>query len=123
SAAAGEDDLISRAVQERRDLLPRPVDGGGRLPAIAVAARRVAEILLDKRQHCSANAGRDRRRRVVVEIDRQRRISRGNAIVLPEMYRRLHLIVPHLRYGTTWPDMLLSSWTIGPWEGAGCMEG
>ena len=50
--AGGEDDLLVVAADQRRDLLARVLDRGLGLPAErVVAARRVAEVLGEVRQH------------------------------------------------------------------------
>ena len=77
--AAREDDLarLGRA-DRRRDLLARLLDRGLRAPAVHVrAARRVAELVAQPRLHRREDARIDRRRGVVVEVDRAGATARG----------------------------------------------
>jgi len=68
-AAAGEDDLAGGPADEARHLLAGGVHRGARLLPEPVQARRVAEALPQDRQHGIENAGIERGRRVVIEVD------------------------------------------------------
>ncbi len=68
--AAGEDDLPGRCADEVGDLGPRRVHRLLRVPAVGVlAARGIAEVLGEKRQHRLEHARVNRRRRVIVQVD------------------------------------------------------
>ena len=68
--AAGEDDVLRLGADQAGDLLAAGVDGLLGLPAEAVgAARGVAEVLGEVRQHRLEHPRIDRRRGVVVHVD------------------------------------------------------
>jgi len=69
AAAAGEDDLLGRAVEQRRRPSPRQLHGRARGTAGPVSAGRVAEVLLQQGPHLRGNLGVDRTARVVVQVD------------------------------------------------------
>ena len=72
--ARGPDDLARVGVDQRGDLLARLLDRLLRLPAAGMAARRrVAEVLAQPRDHRVDDARIDRRRRAVVQVDREMR--------------------------------------------------
>src|SRR3954451_382393 len=67
----GEDDLARVGADQSGDIFARPLDRGGGLLAVNVAlAVRIAELFGEVRQHCVEHARVERRRRLVVEIDR-----------------------------------------------------
>jgi hypothetical protein len=67
SCATREDDIAEPRADERTHLLARLLHGFARLPAEGmVAARRVAEVLGKKREHCLEHTRIDRRRSVRV---------------------------------------------------------
>ena len=68
-AAGGKHDLRGVAAEQGRDLAPRVVDDGLGLLTEMVNARRVAPHLPDRPVHPVGHFGRDRGRRVVIEID------------------------------------------------------
>ena len=70
AAGPGEDDLVGRAADQAGDLPPRPFHRFVCCRAIRMATGWVAEMLLKEREHRIQNQGRDRRRRVVVQVDR-----------------------------------------------------
>jgi hypothetical protein len=67
--AGDENHLRSLHVHERRHLLARRVDGFSRLRAELVAARRIAVLIPQERQHGFEHALVEPCRRVVVEVD------------------------------------------------------
>ena len=70
--ARGEDDLARLGADQRGDLGARRLDRVGRLGAEGVAHRMgIAELLCEVGQHAVDDARVGRRRRLIVEIDRQ----------------------------------------------------
>ena len=70
--AAREDDFLGVGADQIGDLLARLFDRlFGFPPERMVAARRVAEVLREVRQHRLDDARIDRRRRVIVHVDRK----------------------------------------------------
>ena len=67
--AAGEGDAAAVQADRLLDLLARDLDRGCRLVAPARRRMRVGELLLDPRAHRLRHFGRDRRRRLIVEVD------------------------------------------------------
>lgn len=70
AAAAGEDDLGRMRVDRRRNLLPRLVDRSPPRTPVFVAARRIAELAFQPRQHGRQHGRVKRRRSVVIEVGR-----------------------------------------------------
>jgi len=70
--AAGEDNLIGFRADQRGDMAARDRHRILCCMAKRIARRRVTVLLAQERQHGVEHAGGDRRRRVVVEIDRHR---------------------------------------------------
>src|SRR5207249_1492604 len=68
-AAAGEDDLVRLAAKQRSHLGARAIHRLPRGNGRPVFARGIAEVFSEERQHRLLDLGRDRRARVVVEID------------------------------------------------------
>jgi hypothetical protein len=68
-AARGEHDLLLAHPEEVRHLLARGLEPLARLPAEAVHARRIAEVLAEVRQHRGNHLGMYRGGGVVIEID------------------------------------------------------
>jgi hypothetical protein len=79
-AARREHDLVGVAAEERRDLLPRLGDRRAGARAVHMPARGVAEVLAQVRQHRGDDLGQERRRRVVVEVDRVVRHGRDSGL-------------------------------------------
>ena len=68
---AGEDDVLRRGANQRRNLVARLIHGLFRLPAEAmVAAGGIAELLSEIREHRFEHARIDARRRVIVHVNR-----------------------------------------------------
>jgi len=69
-AAAGERDLVCIGTDQRRDLAARGLDGVVRACAQGGVRRRIAELALQIWHHGLQHGGIDRRRAIVVEINR-----------------------------------------------------
>ena len=69
AAAAGEDDFLRLATEQRRDLFARGLDGPAHARAEAVGARRVAVELGQVRQHRVDDGGVEGGGGVVVEVE------------------------------------------------------
>src|SRR6266851_4779956 len=70
--ARSPDDLLGIGVQQRGDVLARLLDRFLRFPAERMrAARRIAELLGEKRDHLLRHARIDRRGRRVIEVNRE----------------------------------------------------
>jgi hypothetical protein len=76
TAAGGEHDVVRLAPEQGGDLHSRGADGLAGGVAVRVPAGWVAEVLLEVRAHGRERGGRDRRRRVVVEVDQGRFVAR-----------------------------------------------
>src|SRR5208283_4413058 len=70
--AAGEDDLLGLAADQRRDLIARAIDRLFGFPSeTVIAAGGIAELLGEVRQHRLHDARIDRSRRVIIHVNGQ----------------------------------------------------
>src|SRR5262249_12057280 len=69
AAAAGENDLVASAAEQRRHLAARRLEGGLCRSCRPMPTRRIAVVILEKRPHHGGDRRIDRRAGVVIEVD------------------------------------------------------